>query len=123
MREKVIDSSILAKFLLKEENWRDIRNILRERPYTLDLAIKETTNAIWRRAKVLKDISDEKALTLLNDLMNIKELMLRIKPQDQYLYQALKIALQYKITIYDSLFIAQTHTKKATLITTDKKTT
>jgi predicted nucleic acid-binding protein len=47
--EKVIDSSALAKFLLKEEGWRDLRNVVLEKPYTLDLSIKEVANALWRR--------------------------------------------------------------------------
>jgi len=60
-------------------------------------------------------------LILLNDLIDIKRLILKIEPQDLYLYQAFEIALQYKITIYDALFIAQAHAKKATLITADKR--
>jgi len=119
--ERVIDSSILTKFLLKEEGWRSILEILRETPYTLDLAIKETINAIWRRVRILRDISDEKAITLLNDLINIKNLMLRVEDQDQYLHKALEIALKHGITIYDALFIAQAHSKKAILITADRR--
>jgi len=43
---KVIDSSVLTKYLLKEKDWEKIHEILLERPYTLDLAMKEVTNAI-----------------------------------------------------------------------------
>jgi len=119
--EKVIDSSILAMFLLKEKGWDKARDVLRERPYTLDLAIKETANAIWRRVRLLGDIDKQKALLLLSDLVDIKRLILKIEPQDLYLRQALEIALQYGVTIYDALFIAQAHVKKAILITADKR--
>lgn len=120
MTEIVIDSSVLAKFLLKEEGWEKVIGILHRRPYTLDLAIKETANAIWRRTRLLGDISEEKAVILLNDLLSIRDLILKIESQELYMRQALKIALQYKITIYDALFITQACRKKATLVTADK---
>ncbi len=53
---KVIDSSILAKYLLKEAGWRKIAEVLREKPITLDLALKETTNVLWKRVILLRDI-------------------------------------------------------------------
>ncbi len=53
---KVIDSSILAKYLLKEEGRRKIAEVLREKPITLDLALKETTNVLWKRVILLRDI-------------------------------------------------------------------
>ncbi len=121
MTEKVIDSSILAKLLLKEEGWEKIIDLLLEKPYTLDLAIKETANALWKRAKLIGDISEEKALTLLDDLVDIKKLLLKTEPQDAYLRNALEIALRHNIIIYDALFIAQALAKKALLVTADKK--
>ena len=121
MIEKVIDSSALAAFLLKEEGWKRIREILREKPYTLELAIKEATNLIWKRVKLLRDIDESKALTILGDLLSLRRTALRIEPQDMYLVQALEIALKNDATIYDSLFIAQALAKKAILVTLDKK--
>jgi len=119
--EKVIDSSALAALLLKEEGWKKIREILRKKPYTLELAIKEAANSIWKRAKLLRDIDESKALTILEDLLKLRRTALRIEPQDIYLAQALKIALKNDATIYDSLFIAQALAKKAILVTLDKK--
>ena len=121
MTEKVIDSSALAVFLLKEEGWKRMREILREKPYTIELAIKEVANSIWKRVKLLKDIDENKALTILGDLLKLRRTALRIEPQDIYLTQALEIALKNDATIYDSLFIAQALTKKAILVTSDKK--
>ena len=121
MTEKVIDSSALAAFLLKEEGWKRIREILREKQYTLELAIKEATNLIWKRVKLLRDIDESKALTILGDLLSLRRTALRIEPQDVYLTQALDIALKNDATIYDSLFIAQALVKKAILVTSDKK--
>ncbi len=88
---------------------------------TLDLAVKEVANAIWRRVRLVKDIGMEKAVLLLSDLMDIAKYILRIESQDQYLHRALEIALHHNITIYDSLFIAQAQAKKAMLITSNKR--
>jgi len=119
--EKVIDSSALAVFLLKEEGWKRMMEILREKPYTIELAVKEVANLIWKRVKLLKDIDENKALTILGDLLKLRRTALRIEPQDIYLSQALEIALKNDATIYDSLFIAQALAKKAILVTLDKK--
>jgi predicted nucleic acid-binding protein len=118
--ERVIDSSALAKLLLKEEGWRRVEEIIVEKPFTLDLAIKEVANAIWRRVVLLHDIDIEKVLTLLNHLLELKK-VLRVEPQDQYIVQAFTIALENNIAVYDALFIAQAMIKKATLITSDKR--
>ena len=121
MTEKAIDSSALAVLLLKEEGWRKVKEILREKPYTIELAVKEVANSIWKRVKLLRDIDENKALTILGDLLELRRTALRIEPQDVYLGQALEIALKNDATIYDSLFIAQALTKKAILVTSDKK--
>jgi predicted nucleic acid-binding protein len=118
---RVIDSSTIAKFLLKEEGWGKAREVLMEKPYTLDLAVKEVANTIWRRVTLLGDISIDKAFTLLNDLLELKKILLIIEPQDLYLNQALKIAIENKIAIYDALFIVQAMRKQAVFITSDEK--
>ena len=93
---------------------------MRERPRTLDLAVKEVTNAIWRRVALLKDIGVEKAFQMLDNLLSRRGVVLDVESQDTYLKQALKISIDHGITIYDALFIAQALAKKATLATSDK---
>ena len=121
MTAKVIDSSVLARFFLKEAGWDQLEEIMLERPYTLNLAIKEVANAIWRRAKLIGDLSEEKLSSLLDKLIDAKRYLLRVEPQEPYLKQAFKISSKFDLTIYDSLFIALAHSKRAVFITTDKK--
>ena len=121
MTGRVIDSSAIAKFLLKEEGWLQVKGFLLEKPYTLELAVKEVANAIWRRVMLLRDISVGKAFIILNDLLELKKYLLVVEPQTPYLSQALKIAIENKITVYDALFIAQALAKQAVLITSDEK--
>jgi len=116
----VIDSSTIAKFLLKEEGWRKVKDIIIEKPYTLDLALKEVANAIWRRTILLGNMNIEKAFVLLDDLLKLKNTLLIVEEQDLYLNQALKIAIENKIPIYDTLFITQAISKQAVLITSDE---
>jgi predicted nucleic acid-binding protein len=70
--ERIIDSSTLAKFPLKESGWERVKGILAGRPYTLDLAVEEVANAIWRRVTLIGDVSLEKALAILGDLLELK---------------------------------------------------
>ncbi|MDT7886104.1 MAG: type II toxin-antitoxin system VapC family toxin [Thermoproteota archaeon] len=121
MTGKVIDSSVLTKYLLKEKDWEKIHEILLERPYTLDLAMKEVANAIWKRVFFLKDIDIKRAFIILNDLFDMKMKLLRVEPQDNYLKLAFEIAINTGTALYDSLFIAQAFSKNAILITADKK--
>ncbi|MFZ8790086.1 MAG: type II toxin-antitoxin system VapC family toxin [Acidilobaceae archaeon] len=121
MIERVIDSSTLAKFLLRESGWERVKGILTGKPYTLDLAVKEVANAIWRRVTLMGDVSLEKAPVILGDLLELKRVALRVEPQDPYLGQALRIAIENRVTVYDSLFIAQALAKKAALTTSDER--
>ena len=98
-----------------------VKGFLLEKPYTLELAVKEVANAIWRRVMLLRDISVGKAFIILNDLLELKKYLLIVEPQTPYLSQALKIAIENKVTVYDALFIAQALAKQAVLITSDEK--
>ena len=121
MIERVIDSSTLAKFLLRESGWERVKGILTGKPYTLDLAVKEVANAIWRRVTLMGDVSLEKAPVILGDLLELRRVALRVEPQDPYLGQALRIAIENRVTVYDSLFIVQALAKKAALTTSDER--
>ena len=69
----------------------------------------------------MEDVSLEKALAILGDLLELKRVALRVEPQDPYLGQALKIAVENRVAVYDSPFIAQAIAKKATLTTSDER--
>jgi len=83
--------------------------------------VKEVANAIWRRATLLGDISAEKALILLGDLLELKRKLLVVEPQDPYLARALRIAIEEGVTLYDALFVAQALVKQATLVSSDSE--
>ncbi len=120
MTERVIDSSILAAYLLREEGWERLEDTVFQRPYTLPLAVKETLNALWKRVRLLGDIDQASARTILGNLLELSRTVLRVEPQEHYLARALDIALEHNIPIYDALFIAQAEGRKAQLVSRDR---
>jgi predicted nucleic acid-binding protein len=60
---------------------------------------------------------------MLRDILSklVRNEIIEIEPQDNYLDLAFKFALRNKITVYDSLYIVQAMKKKAELLTSDEK--
>lgn len=117
----VIDSSTLAKYLLKELDYNVIEQHLVEEVYSIDHMIKEVANAIWKHAILYKRILPHDARELYRALSMILEGgLIVIEPQENYLHQAFEIALNHEITIYDALYIAQAKAKNSKLLTSDK---
>ena len=120
----VIDSSAFSKFLLREENWEKVIPYLDPslEPHAVDMLTIETTNVIWKYMKKYKLITREQAIGLYKQMTKvIEEEVVILEPSEKYLREALEIAVDYDIPIYDSLFLAQARKLKAELITSDKR--
>ncbi|WP_324735223.1 type II toxin-antitoxin system VapC family toxin [Thermococcus sp. SY098] len=120
----VIDSSAFSKFLLNEEGWEKVIPYLDPdlEPHAVDMLTIETTNVIWKYMKKYKLITREQAIGLYKQMTKlIGEEVIILEPSEKYLQEALKIAMDYDISIYDSLFLAQARNLKAELITSDKR--
>ena len=113
---KVIDSSALIKYIAKEENWEKVEEHLKEGCITLDLAIKETANALVKKA-LKNEVTTETAKEIINYLPKI----VRITPQKEHFSKALEIAIKHKLAIYDALFIALSANTNTPLLTSDEK--
>ena len=113
---RVIDSSALIKYVVKEEDWEKVEEYIKEGCVTLDLAVKETANALVK--KVFKDEVDagtaEEIICRLHGVV-------RIMPQKEYFSKALEVALKHKLAIYDGLFIALAIGTNMPLLTSDGK--
>jgi predicted nucleic acid-binding protein len=113
---KVIDSSALIKYVAKEENWEKVEEHLKEGCITLDLAIKETGNALVK--KVLKnEVNTETAKAIIDHLPRI----VKVTPQKEHFPKALEIAIKHKLAIYDAMFIALSMNTNTPLLTSDEK--
>jgi predicted nucleic acid-binding protein len=90
---KVIDSSTLVKYLSREAGWEKTREIILEGVITLDLAIKEIINALWKKVS-RNEMSFELALKIVKDLVEGKPFP--IESQEQYLVEAFEISIKNK---------------------------
>ena len=111
---RVIDSSVLVKYFSREDGWEIARKFIIDGGITLDLALKELGNALWKKS-IKKEIEPETIIQILRDIINEKPII--IEPETRYLLEALKYAIKNKITIYDSLFIVLAKNKKLELVT------
>ena len=120
----VIDSSAFSKFLLREENWEKVIPYLDPslEPHAVDMLTIETTSVIWKYMREYKLITREQALGLYEQVTKlVREEVIILEPSEKYLQEALKIAMDYDLPIYDSLFLAQARNLRAELITSDKR--
>ena len=118
----VVDASALAKYILREDNWRSIRSFLEKETISLDHVVKEVANAIWKKSAMLKQEPPNIAkmrLQLLRKLVD--EDVVKIEDELMYLDKAFEIAIENGLTVYDALYIAQAIAHHAELLTSDKR--
>ncbi len=116
----VIDASSLAKYILREENWKRVREYLLDDPYSLTLALAEVSNAIWKHHVLYKAISNKEAGIMLEALKKLKEDVVIFEPFEDYLEDAVNIAFDWGIPIYDALYLAQAK-RYGSILTSDEK--
>jgi len=90
-----------------------------KRNYILSLTLYEVGNALWREAALLKRISINEALSLLESISNICKILNITAPYNNLL--VLKLAYELKITYYDSSYIIASYELNAGLVTDDEK--
>ncbi len=119
----MIDASTVAKYILREENWLEVEEyLLKDRVLSLDIMLKEVLNAIWKHHVLLRNIGPEIAYSKKNILQRlIKESVIEIEDQRNYLDEAFDPAVKEKITIYDSLYIVQALRNELKLLTSDER--
>jgi len=91
----VIDSSTLAKYILKEPNWMEVEEyLLREEISTLNHTIKEVANAIWKITVIYKAISKEVAEEKFKLLKTLTKEVITIKPQEKILRRSIQNSIK-----------------------------
>lgn len=120
----VVDSSALSKFLLREEGWEKVVPYLdpSSKPYSVDILVIEVVNVVWKYMRRYRLITREQALGIYEQVMKlVGGRVITLEPSKKYLREALEIALDYDLPIYDSLFLAQAKSLKAKIVTSDKR--
>ena len=122
MADKVIlDSSVIAAIFFKEDSSGRAETAAEcYELITVDLAIAEVANVAWKRVMFF-DESKEIALKALRRSTNFIIGACEVISTRKLLEDAFAIAIEDKITIYDSFFIAASEREKVPLLTTDGK--
>jgi len=113
----VIDASALTAFIMKEESYQYISSYIKE-CISVDHIIKEVGNSIWK-AYVRGYISNNDAIKRFEILIKLMKNVIQLINEIDLIEEAMKIAMENKITIYDSLYIALAFKKKIPLLTID----
>lgn len=116
----VLDSSIYASIIVKDEFHEACKELVRQRSATLDLSFAESANVIWKHIYQLKRIPSEEADMRAEMLVKLIKYS-KIYPSSDFLPEATAIAVKYGITVYDSLFITLAKTLDVKFATTDEK--
>ena len=101
--------------MAKEDGWEKIEGYL-ESADSLELALLETSNALWKKIqkKEIDVESTKKIVRILSESVWFLD-------QQEYVVRALEIAVIYRITVYDSLFVACAEMENGDLISCDSR--
>jgi predicted nucleic acid-binding protein len=122
MSDTVVDSSVVAKWILPEADSAQAQRLITEvsgageRLIVLDLAFPEVASAIWKRQRQSL-ITMAEAEAFLAALLRCP---VQIESAIRLLESALKIAVRYDRAIYDALFVALVQTLGLKGVTADE---
>jgi predicted nucleic acid-binding protein len=117
---RVVDASVLAAFIRKEPGWERLAEVVKM-CVTVDLAVKEVLNTIWRDYYVRRTISLDTAIRLQQVPSSMIGINILVEPEDKYISRAFEIALKTGTTVYDALYMALALEKNMPLVTLDEK--
>ncbi len=119
----VVDSSIVIKWFVTEPLSDDARRVLegyQSGALTLiapDLLAAEIGNIVWKKVRT-QGLAREDAQQII---VAFRELEIELIPTLSLLEDALKIAMTYERTVYDSLYIALSEREQCLFITADER--
>ena len=87
---------------------------------TIDLALPEALNTIWKHCLKIGDLSREEAVSSVEDLLNLWS-KLKIYSSREVAEQAFMLALEEGVTVYDALYIQLAKSLRAELASFDEK--
>ena len=86
--------------------------------YTVELVKYEIGNYLWKRVCLRRDLDEDAAIRALDSLLKLVENM-RILPVD--LREALRLAVEEGITLYDAAYLQAAISSTAGLVTDDER--
>lgn len=110
----LFDASAILN-LIKRANLKPFSQVL-----TLDLAIYESLNAIWKEYSLLNHIDYETAQEYINLVKNVFKI-LHIESINGIEEKVFELANKEKLTIYDAAYLAKSIKANYILVTDDEK--
>ena len=115
-----VDASVLVAFFLREEGWEKLAKYMRE-TVSLDLAVKEFYNAVWKAVRLHKRLGPDDAEKILALFKKYVDGNMVLRNELDYVDKGFKIALEEGITVYDALYIALAIEESTPLLTLDNR--
>jgi predicted nucleic acid-binding protein len=116
----IVDASALVAYLLEEEGFEKMSEILSEEAESVPLLIKESCNAVLEAEKQGR-ISREDGEKILQVILSLEELNIEMVAQSDLIPAAFTIAEQNGLTIYDSIYIALAKASGGSLESRDRR--
>jgi predicted nucleic acid-binding protein len=119
----VLDTSVAIKWFFKEPYEKEallLRDAFREGLCFLfapDLIYPEFANTVWKRINFY-NLSPEEGVQIVRTFQRVP---LEIVASKDFLEEAFSIAVQYKCTVYDALFLALSNKRSCQIITADRR--
>lgn len=115
---RVADSSFMVEGLLKRKELLEEDFLV-----TVDLAVYETVNAIWKHQFLLKDLTDGPAyISILYGLIESGRIRV-VRPAAELMRRGYLLAAKNRRSIYDTIFVALALELASELATFDKRQT
>ena len=115
----VIDASSIARYVLLEPGWERVEDFLKNDLVSLEYALVEVSNALWKHHALYNRIGREEFERRCRVIDVLPSVIIFENPM-RYLGEARRIAVDEGITVYDALYIAQA-LKYGNLATSDEK--
>ena len=113
---RVIDASVLIKYVTREEGWMRARRVIEEGAATVELALKELANALWKKAS-----RGEVDAEHVEEILSASRSIVKLIDQGPILEDSLRIAIEHNVTVYDALYIAAALKERTSLATCDRE--
>ena len=122
----IVDANVIVKLALEEMHSHEARKFIykillngKEEITTVDIALAESLNALWKHNAVIKDLTNKKFELATNEILEFWGNLDKI-PSDSIANEAIKVAQRCNLTIYDSLYAAASLQYKSPLFTFDR---
>lgn len=120
-----LDASALVKLVIDEDRSDEViqvvyKTLSKNEPIIApSIALHESMNVLWVYSVGRRKLSKDKTLTAFDRLLQIWSLMKHVDSEDLN-RMAMAIALDSKLTVYDSLYVATSVLYKSPLLTFDE---